>query len=288
MRLLFLGTGAAEEVPSVWCACAKCRRIRELGGRNRRRNACAFLEPDVVIDHPPTLTSQAWDAGVDLSAVRHLVFTHGHMDHFYPHLFRWRLGDGREEPQGGAPVVPRYGQLPLLFVYGSEKLLDDVAASLRGSTPEALRMALCPVRAGQSFAVGSYRFTAIPANHPVPGDVAFNYLIEDQAGRALLYGLDGGTPPEEAWELLEGRQLDAVILDATTGFTGHGAASNHMSLHDVREVVARLRKIGALAPGSRVVLSHINAHHWPPHDEAAPRVEREGMVLSYDGMWLEL
>ncbi len=143
-------------------------------------------------------------------------------------------------------MVPRYGQLPLLFVYGSEKLLDDVAASLRGSTPEALRMALCPVRAGQSFAVGSYRFTAIPANHPVPGDVSFNYLIEDQAGRALLYGLDGGTPPEEAWELLEGRQLDAVILDATTGFTGHGAASNHMSLHDVREVVARLRKIGAL------------------------------------------
>src|SRR5690606_7468859 len=110
MRLLFLGTGAAEEVPPVWWACANCRRIREQGGRNRRRNACAFLEPDVVIDHPPTLTSQAWDAGVDLSAVRHLVLTHGHMDHFYPHLFRWRLGDGREEPQGGAPVAPRYAQ----------------------------------------------------------------------------------------------------------------------------------------------------------------------------------
>lgn len=294
MRLCFLGTGAAEEVPSVWCACPNCRRLRQLGGKNRRRNACAFLAPDIIIDHPPTLTSQAWDAGVDLSAVRHVVFTHGHMDHFYPHLFRWRQGDGSEPPWGGAapqrpaPVMPRYGELPPLAVYGSAKIVQDVVASLRGNSPEALCMTLHTVRVGEPFAVGSYRLTAVPANHPMPHDVAFNYIIEDEAGRTLLYGLDGGMPPEEAWALLEGKRLDAIVLDATTGFGGRGAASNHMALDDVRDVVDRLKAMDALKPGCRIVLSHINAHHWPPHDEAAPLVEREGLTLSYDGMWLEV
>lgn len=288
MRLCFLGTGAAEEVPSVWCNCRMCRRIRELGGRNRRRNACAYLEPGIIIDHPPTLTSQAWDAGIDLSRVNHVVFTHGHMDHFYPHLFRWRQGDGSAEPQGPAPVVPRYDELPPLTVYGSEKIVSDVLASLRGNSPEALNMTLQAVRIGQPFAVGEYTFTAIPCNHPVPNDTAFNYIIEDRDGRTLLYGLDGGLPPQEAWGYLEGRRLDAVILDATIGFGDSRAASNHMSLAGVREVTGRLREMGVLPAGCPVVLSHINAHHWPPHDEAEALVAQEGFVLSYDGMWLEI
>ena len=222
MRLCFLGTGAAEEVPSVWCACPRCRRIRQLGGRNRRRNACAYLEPGIVIDHPPTLTSQAWDAGIDLSAVNHLVFTHAHMDHFYPHLFRWRQGDGTKEPQGAAPVVPRYDALPHLTVYGSEKIVHDVRGALRGNSEEALNMTLQPVRIGETFEVGEYRFTAIPCNHPVPNDTAFNYIIEDREGNTLLYGLDSGVPPEETWEFVEGRKFDAVILDATVGFGDPG------------------------------------------------------------------
>lgn len=288
MRLCFLGTGAAEEVPSVWCACPKCKRIRQLGGRNRRRNACAYLEPGIIIDHPPTLTSQAWDAGVDLSAVHHVVFTHGHMDHFYPHLFRWRQGDGSKEPQGAAPVVPRYDELPPLTVYGSEKIVEDVRSSLRGNSEEALNMTLQPVRIGEPFGVGEYRFTAIPCNHPVPKDTAFNYIIEDREGNTLLYGLDSGPPPEEMWQFVEGRKLDAVILDATVGFGDPQAASNHMSLAGIREVVGRLRAMDVLSPGCQFVLSHINAHHWPPHDEAEPLVAEEGFLLSYDGMWLEI
>lgn len=288
MRLCFLGTGAAEEVPSVWCACERCRRIRELGGRNRRRNACAYLEPGIIIDHPPTLTSQAWDAGVDMSQVNHVVFTHGHMDHFYPHLFRWRQGDGSKEPQGPAPVVPRYDELPPLAVYGSEKIVADVRASLRGNSPEALNMTLQAVQIGEPFSVGEYRFTAIPCNHPVPDDTAFNYIIQDSKGRTVLYGLDSGPPPEDMWQYVQGRKLDAVILDATIGFGDPQAASNHMSLVGIREVVGRLREMDVLSSDCRIVLSHINAHHWPPHDEAEPLVAREGFILSYDGMWLEV
>ena len=46
--------------------------------------------------------------------------------------------------------------------------------------------------------------------------------------------------------------------------------------------------MNALSPSCQIVLSHINAHHWPPHDEAEPLVAREGFLLSYDGMWLEI
>ena len=287
MRLCFLGTGAAEEVPSVWCACTRCRRIRQLGGRNRRRNACSYLEPGIVIDHPPTLTSQAWDAGVDLSAVNHLVFTHGNMDHFYPHLFRWRQGDGTKEPQGAAPVVPRYDGLPHLTVYGSEKIVQDVKGSLRGSSEEALNMTFQPVTSARPFLwaiTASRRFPAITQSQTTrPITISSRILRETPSCTGWTAECRrrrcGSLSKDESSMQSSSTQPWALAIRGLHPTTWQWQASARWS---------GASRVDVLSPRCQIVLSHINANHWPPHDEAEPLVAKEGYVLSYDGMWLEI
>ncbi|NHV99074.1 MAG: hypothetical protein HA496_05415 [Thaumarchaeota archaeon] len=49
MRVMFLGTGAAEEWPAVFCQCANCRRARNAGGRNVRTKSSTLVNNDLKI-----------------------------------------------------------------------------------------------------------------------------------------------------------------------------------------------------------------------------------------------
>ncbi len=51
MKIKFLGTGAAEDIPSFGCTCPRCRLAREEKGRNVRRRA------SLLIDAAPTNVS---------------------------------------------------------------------------------------------------------------------------------------------------------------------------------------------------------------------------------------
>ena len=37
MKLVFLGTAAAEAIPALWCGCNICREARRRGGKDIRR-----------------------------------------------------------------------------------------------------------------------------------------------------------------------------------------------------------------------------------------------------------
>ena len=90
MEFTFLGTGAAEQYPGLWCTCPYCTRARKLGGKNIRRTSSAHFAGDCLIDFPPETFSQAEKYGIDLLASKLLLVTHSHEDHFYPQLLYWR------------------------------------------------------------------------------------------------------------------------------------------------------------------------------------------------------
>lgn len=88
--VVFVGTSAGEQFPGVWCNCPNCKRSRELGGKNIRRNASMYIEPNILIDFPPGIPDQALKACVELPEIEHLFITHDHADHFTPWFFQWR------------------------------------------------------------------------------------------------------------------------------------------------------------------------------------------------------
>src|SRR5512136_2933531 len=81
MRVQFLGTGAAEAVPGLFCNCPTCQRVRELGGRNVRCRSSVLINDDLLIDYGPDTSAQATRFRLDLTCVRDIVFTHSHLDH---------------------------------------------------------------------------------------------------------------------------------------------------------------------------------------------------------------
>ena len=64
MEFTFLGTGAAEQYPGLWCTCPYCTRARKLGGKNIRRTSSAHFAGDCLIDLPPETFSQAEKYGI--------------------------------------------------------------------------------------------------------------------------------------------------------------------------------------------------------------------------------
>ena len=53
MKLTYLGTGAAEGWPALFCNCKNCQEAARLGGRNIRTRSQSLINTDLLIDLPP-------------------------------------------------------------------------------------------------------------------------------------------------------------------------------------------------------------------------------------------
>ena len=53
MKILYMGTAAAEGWPGLFCSCDVCSHARKAGGRNLRTRTQAMLDDDLLLDFPP-------------------------------------------------------------------------------------------------------------------------------------------------------------------------------------------------------------------------------------------
>src|SRR5919199_1025761 len=163
MRLLFLGTGAAQGYPAVFCRCDNCEAARERGGRGIRRPSAVLIDDDLLLDFGPDVMAAARDERLALHRVQYLLLTHAdsdllHRENFDQHRPRWAQPD-----------------IPTLQVFGSAATLEWIRAypwSL-----EEMRVALHAVGPGQTWAIGPYRVTALRARHTEPQQPLF-YLVQ--------------------------------------------------------------------------------------------------------------
>ena len=100
----------------------------------------------------------------------------------------------------------------------------------------------------------------LAANHEAFGE-ACCYLIEDDSA-SVLYATDTGLLPASTLAALAGRRADLVLLEETFGpRTDKG--DRHLHLATFGQTVARLRELGVVTDGTRVVAVHL-AHDNPP------------------------
>ena len=93
MKLKYLGTGAAEGVPSMFCQCANCKKSRALGGRNLRTRSQALVNDELLIDFNADSYWHFIQYNIDWERVCGCIITHSHPDHFQstpPHRFLFR------------------------------------------------------------------------------------------------------------------------------------------------------------------------------------------------------
>lgn len=56
MKILYMGTAAAEGWPALFCSCPICTHARETGGRNLRTRTPALLDGSLLLDFRRILT----------------------------------------------------------------------------------------------------------------------------------------------------------------------------------------------------------------------------------------
>ena len=284
MIVTFLGTAAANAFPEAFCSCSHCEQARLLGGASLRKRSSVLINDDLLIDLGPDIMAAAQQHRCPLTHVQYCLQTHPHADHFDPSHFLSRS--------------PGFGVVgaPLLNFYASAETIQRAAGTFERDladysllSPEAeklLNLSIHPIEPFTPFTFGSYRVTAVPANH-APNMGAMLYAVESD-GRSIFYGIDTAELLDQVWQGLHqfNLQFDLVILDHTFGLQELG--SDHLNARQFEQHIQRMRREGLLKPNGRAFATHIAHQGNPAHPVLVEYARDHDYEVAYDGLVLEV
>lgn len=245
MEIRYLGTGAAEGIPSVFCQCETCKRASKQKGKDIRTRASALINGKLLLDISSDLYFHKLCYDLDLWKVKAVCVTHSHSDHF----------DGEElTRRSSANYCHIHDEKPLM-VYGNSKVCRMGRESFKEEfgKEEDPSVVFFPVRPFTEIKVEELTVIPIPANHD-PAEMCFIYLIEE-GETSILYANDTGLLGPEAYDFLKRKRLSLVSLDCTFGFNKcHGGS--HMGIEENITVAKRLEEAGCLTPSTIVAATH--------------------------------
>ncbi len=273
MHIRYLGTGAAEGFPAIFCQCEACQEARVSGGRNVRRRTSMLIDNELLIDLSPDLLAAATEWKLNMGALKYLVVTHAHADHFYAE----ELANLRH------PYSLSSDQYKLM-IYGSEEVRKRLTVCLGRGEVSRLEdhFEYVTLSLFTPTEVGPYVITPLKARH-CPG--AYIYLIQ-KGDKTLLYANDTGFFPEETWDYLDGRPIDMVSMDCTNPV--HSDTPNHMTLEDNVTVKRRLYQLKCATARTRYWATHFSHTAGLLHRALEERMRLYGIGVAYDGMEVDM
>lgn len=276
MKLQYIGTGAAEGFPGMFCQCEACERARKAGGHNLKTRSCAIIDDQVLIDLSPDLYVQSLLLGLELGKVKDLVVTHTHKDHLDSFFLGLRARDG-------ATKLPKIMEEEnYLSVYGSSFVETAVHRALEEeSYSNDSRIRFIPVETGIWFQAGRLKFCPLKANHK-KAELCHIYAVTDGSG-SLLYANDTGALSEETLDMVGslGLVFDVVSMDCARGtLPGDG----HMGIKENLDLKKCLEQMGCTGPNTRYYLNHLSHMSGVIHDDLQRMMRAEGFTVAYDGM----
>lgn len=285
MKLQYLGTGASEGIPSVFCNCPVCKEAREKKGRHIRTRSQALIDGKLLVDFNADSYSHSLAYDIDLSKIAHLLITHTHQDHYYPaELLNRQIG------------LSRLMDAPTLTVYGSEDIKASAYAQWQPLCKDTQvlekqsRLQFCFFKPYERKQIDEYFVTAIPATHGTAQP--YIYLIERE-NKSMLYFNDSGYLSSEAMAFLKDRavKFDLVSYDCTWGAKDAGkddALGSHMGVPN--NIIARNRFIenGNYKKDTVSIITHFSHNiERCGYDDMLAVAKENGFLLSYDGMEVE-
>ena len=273
MKITFLGTGAAEGVPAMFCNCNFCNMVRKSGMSEVRTRSQVMIDVGLLIDFPPEAYYHSFAFGVDLSAVNTLLVTHSHMDHFYAHDFILR---GYKYAQLETDVLDIYGNAEVKKVFG-----ECTAREMKHEVSPHIRYA--EVLPFSTFNAGGYKVIAVPAEHTKTEDALLYYI--EKGGKGYLHLHDTGNLSDEAVKYLaaNGAKAGAVAYDCTFGCGAGNLSARHMGMPDVVIVRDKLMQAGIINADTRNIITHFSHNCHPSRENMQKLAESEGMTAAYDG-----
>nr|MDO8116849.1 MBL fold metallo-hydrolase [Candidatus Sigynarchaeota archaeon] len=292
MKLTFLGTGAAEAYPAIFCNCNNCQRARILGGRNLRCRSSILVNDDLIIDYGPDTSAQCVRFNVDLTRVKNILITHSHPDHLQARdMIQRKLG---ARQKGTLEMLVLWGNQESLATFNeqvSTALMEEFSQGKVDLKPtkdevldelgEFLLMETRLLAPHQTISIGRYTVSTIHAHHKEPEE-SLNYIVDDGRTR-FLYGTDTGLWAETEWKFIEslGKTMDVVALDCTVGLNPTGGHHNNDSfLKTLDEFIRR----DLLSKDALFFAHHFSHQNNFVHDDLVDIMAPRGIGVTYDGL----
>lgn len=275
MKIEFLGTGAAEGIPALFCKCEKCEHARNAGGKNIRLRTGVLIDRRLLMDFSPDAFVQSLYRKIDYSGLHALLVTHTHSDHF-----------AMDDLVQRSTCNSRNRTVPVLKVLGSRMMCAKLEDAVYDDDA-AKSMSLTALTSGQSAQVGDYRITAWKTVHMETED-SLIYLISCN-GKQYLHAVDSAELTQEVYDDLwrQHIHLDGVSLDCTFGLLEE-EYYGHMNFRQNLKVKKRLEEIGAADAHTRFFLMHISHYAGNTHEELEKAASPHGFEVAYDGMCVSL
>lgn len=276
MKIKFLGTGAYEGVPALFCKCDVCVRSQKAGGRNLRTRSQALIDDDLLIDFPPDTVAHFLKYGFDTQKIENCLITHSHSDHFYPEdmeIARKDYVHGHERTVNFYADGAAYNIMTERF--NRAEMRDKLAGAVTANRVEV----------GKVIEVGRYSVMAVRANH-APWTSPVVYAISDGNSK-LLYGNDSGYFTEEGWGQLKSfcarfGKFDLVSLDCTCGINV-GKRDNHQCFETNLQVFDRMESEGMIDGSTQRLAHHFSHNGGSTYGEMAEIAKPYGITVTYDG-----
>lgn len=274
MEIYYLGTGAAEGWPALFCTCENCERARIKKGKNYRSRQQVLIDNRVLMDFGPDTFYHMMKYDLDMSKVEQVLLTHSHTDHFYSTELILRAKPYAFDREKNKMTL--YGNEKCHWMFLNTLQVEDDSVNMK----ECVKFE--EIHAFQNFDIPGYKIKPLKAIHD-PKEECLIFLIENQEGKTFLYANDTAYFPEETWKALEGIKLDCVSIDCTLGKSSILKAS-HMGLAANYLVMERLKEMKCVDEKTKVILTHFSHNGGLLHEELEKKVEKEGYIIAYDGM----
>ena len=271
MLIDFLGTGAAEGIPAIFCRCAICENARRVKNKEIRMRTGVVIDKTLLIAFSPDSLAQSLRFGIDYSGLQTLLVTHTHADHFAVEDLLLR-----------APCNSKNRTVPTLNIYGNSEMAQKLNEAIYDNeVVESINV--ITLRDGEVIQAGEYRVQAFKTIH-METEESLMYLISKD-GKTYLHALDSAEPLEETYELLSktNAHIDVVSFDCTFGLLKE-EFYGHMNFWQNLRVKQRLEEIGAVDTYTRYYLTHISHYAGNTQNELEFEAKRYGFEVAYDGL----
>lgn len=273
MKITFLGTAAAQGIPTPYCDCATCTIARQYHGKDVRKRCSYMINDDLLVDMGPDLFSACAMHDVNLLNMKYALITHSHLDHFFVQNLGLRAKGMRQQTE-----LPR---LTLIAPPSVMTLLNTYGAS-----DENMGLKRHPVNPYDSVDLSHYKIKSVKAAHfPAVGD-AVNYVIND-GERKILIASDTAIYENEVWFHLENMKLDLLVIECTKGLHPE-SSSVHLNMDDMQIMIEKMKAIQAVTDKTTIYATHFSHQHCPSHEELSKVLQEAGVQCAYDGLVLEV
>lgn len=280
MDIQYLGTAASEGWPALFCTCSACNKARKLGGRNIRTRSQCIIDNDLLIDMPADTYLHMLKYNLNFSCIQHILITHSHEDHFYPEDIIMK-------------VPPYSNALPNhpLYIHGNQVIVDKLKQIMKHNQISCENRYIVPMYHSpfETFVAGDYQVTPLLADHIIGEDCYIYSIIKKN--KKILYAHDTGVFPKQTLEYLQKQEnasevYDLVSLDCTSIM--NSSKHVHMGYPQAIQVRNILKYIGCVNEQTKFILNHFSHNGKLLYEELSDAVERDGFIVAYDGMNVNL